>query len=289
MHTRRCRLCGAGLTRSFVNLGRTPLANSYLTAEQLARGEEHSYRLHARVCDACLLVQVDEAVPADAIFSADYAYYSSFSSTWVEHARRYAEAMIARFGLGPTSLVMEAASNDGYLLRHFRARGIKVLGIEPAANVAAAAISIGVPTEVTFFNAASAQGIAARHGRADLVAANNVLAHVPDLPGFVAGFFEILQPEGVATFEFPHLLNLIRLVQFDTIYHEHFSYLSLLVVERVLGRRRPAGVRCRAVADAWRVTTRVLLSRRRGAPDAAAPAANACARGRGGSQPARDL
>ena len=232
MHARHCRLCAAELTRSFVDLGSTPLANSYLTADQVA--DERSYRLHARVCDACLLVQVDEAVPADAIFSADYAYFSSFSSTWVEHARRYADAMIARFGLGKRSLVMEAASNDGYLLQHFRGRGVNVLGIEPAANVAAAAIRIGIPTEVTFFNAGSASGIAARHGRADLIAANNVLAHVPDMPGFVAGFFEILQPEGVVTFEFPHLLNLIRHVQFDTIYHEHFSYLSLQVVERVL-------------------------------------------------------
>jgi len=234
MHTKHCRLCGAELTRSFVDLGSTPLANSYLTAEQVARGEESSYRLHARVCDACLLVQVDEAIPADAIFSSDYAYFSSISSTWVAHARRYAEAMIARFGLGPQSLVMEAASNDGYLLQHFLARGVQVLGIEPAANVAAAAIRIGIPTEVTFFNTDSARTIAARHGRADLIAANNVLAHVPDLPGFVAGFAAILEPEGVATFEFPHLLNLIRQVQFDTIYHEHYSYLSLLVVERVL-------------------------------------------------------
>jgi len=232
MHARTCRLCTAELTRSFVDLGSTPLANSFLTAEQVAG--ERSYPLHARVCDACLLVQVDEAVTADAIFCSDYAYFSSFSSTWVQHARRYAEAMIARFALGPRSLVMEAASNDGYLLQHFRARGVNVLGIEPAANVAAAAVGVGVPTEVTFFNAGSAADIAARHGRADLIAANNVLAHVPDMPGFVAGFFEILQPEGVATFEFPHLLNLIRHVQFDTIYHEHFSYLSLLVVERVL-------------------------------------------------------
>ncbi len=231
---RRCRLCGATLRRSFVDLGATPLANSYLTPEQLARGAEHIYPLHARVCDACLLVQVDETLPADAIFSADYAYFSSVSSSWVAHARRYADAMIGRFGLGPRSLVMEAASNDGYLLRHFRDRGIPVLGIEPAANVAAAARVIGIPTEVTFFNGATAGGIAARHGQADLIAANNVLAHVPDLGGFIAGFAEVLKPEGVATFEFPHLLNLIRRVQFDTIYHEHYSYLSLMVVERVL-------------------------------------------------------
>ena len=231
---RRCRLCGAELRRSFVNLGATPLANSYLTPEQLARGEEPTYPLHARVCDSCLLVQVDETLPADAIFAADYAYFSSVSSSWLAHARRYAAAMTERFGLGPHSLVMEAASNDGYLLRHFVERGIPVLGIEPAANVAAAARAIGVPTEGAFFNAETAAGIAARHGQADLVAANNVLAHVPDLGGFVASFATVLKPDGVATFEFPHLLNLIRQVQFDTIYHEHYSYLSLLVVERVL-------------------------------------------------------
>jgi len=249
MHTGFCRLCGAELKRSFVDLGATPLANSYLTAEQVAHGDERSYRLHARVCDACLLVQVDEAIPATAIFSADYAYFSSISSTWVAHARRYAEAMIARFDLGPQSLVMEVASNDGYLLQHFRARGVPVLGIEPAASVAAAAVRIGIPTEITFFNADTAKGLVARHGRADLITANNVLAHVPDLPGFVAGFFEVLRPEGVATFEFPHLLNLIRLVQFDTIYHEHYSYFSLLVVERVLAN---AGLR---VFDVERLPT----------------------------------
>lgn len=246
---RRCRLCGAALTRSFVDLGSTPLANSYLTPDQLARGDERSYRLHARVCDRCLLVQVDEAPPPDAIFSADYAYFSSISSSWVAHARRYAKAMIERFHLGPDSLVMEVASNDGYLLRHFRDHGIPVLGIEPAANVAAAACAIGIPTEVAFFNEQTAGQIAALHGRADLIAANNVLAHVPDLRGFVAGFVKILRPEGVATFEFPHLLNLIRRVQFDTIYHEHYSYLSLLVVERVLAE---AGLR---VFDAEQLPT----------------------------------
>jgi hypothetical protein len=149
---RRCRLCGAALTRSFVDLGSMPLANAYLTLNQLARGDERSYRLHVRVCDACLLVQVDETLPPDALFSVDYAYFSSVSSSWVAHARHYAEAMIERFHLGPDSLVMEAASNDGYLLQHFRGRGIPVLGIEPAANVAAVARGIGIPTEVTFFN-----------------------------------------------------------------------------------------------------------------------------------------
>jgi SAM-dependent methyltransferase len=234
-----CRLCGAPLTRSLVDLGETPLANAYPTREQAEHGADRCYRLHAKVCDSCLLVQVDEVVSPDSIFS-DYAYFSSYSTSWVEHARRYAEAMIERFNLGTGSLVMEVASNDGYLLRHFHAAGIPVLGIEPAANVAASARAIGIPTEVTFFGVDTAMQIAAVHGSADLVAANNVLAHVPDIFSFVAGFAAVLRPNGVVTFEFPHLLNLIEQVQFDTIYHEHYSYLSLLVVERVL---RSTGLR----------------------------------------------
>jgi len=234
-----CRLCGAKLNRSLVDLGETPLANAYVTPQQAARGEDRCYPLHARVCDSCLLVQVDEVVAADTIFSR-YAYFSSCSSSWVAHARGYANAMIERFRLGPDSLVIEVASNDGYLLQHFQAASIRVLGIEPAANVAEAAIARGIPTEVAFFNAETAMQIAAQHGRADLVAANNVLAHVPDLFGFAAGFAGILRPHGVVTFEFPHLLNLIDQVQFDTIYHEHYSYLSLMVVERVL---RSVGLR----------------------------------------------
>jgi 2-polyprenyl-3-methyl-5-hydroxy-6-metoxy-1,4-benzoquinol methylase len=228
-----CRLCGAPLHRSFVDLGPTPLANAFVTQEQAAAGVDRAYPLHARVCDACFLVQVEEVVPADSIFS-DYPYFSSFATSWVNHARRYAGAMIERFSLRSDSLVMEVASNDGYLLQHFRAAGIPVLGIEPASNIAAAARAIGIPTEETFFNAETAMQIAAQHGRADLVVANNVLAHVPDLFGFAAGFTAILRPNGVATFEFPHLLSLIEGVQFDTIYHEHYSYLSLLVVEHVL-------------------------------------------------------
>ncbi|MFA5122780.1 methyltransferase domain-containing protein [Zavarzinia sp.] len=229
-----CRFCGAPLTRTFVDLGKTPLANSYVTAEDVAAGRDKSYPLHARVCDSCLLVQVDEVVPAEDIFS-DYAYFSSYSPGWIEHAKRYAEAMIARFGLGPQSLVVEVASNDGYLLRHFVERGIPVLGVEPAANVAEVARAAGVPTEVVFFHRDSGRDLAARGFKADLMAANNVFAHVPDIKGFAAGFAEVLKPEGVVTFEFPHLLNLIEQVQFDTIYHEHYSYLSLVVVERVLG------------------------------------------------------
>jgi len=217
-----------------VDLGRQPLANSNLTAEQLAAGAEPRYPLHARVCHECFLVQVDDAVPAEAIFDQDYAYFSSFSSSWVAHAKRYAEAMAARLDLGPGSQVVEIASNDGYLLQHFVAMGVPVLGIEPAGNTAEAARARGVPTEVAFFGEQAAQAFAARGVRADLMAANNVLAHTPDISGFVAGFRHVLKPEGVLTFEFPHLLNLIELVQFDTIYHEHYSYLSLLAVERVL-------------------------------------------------------
>lgn len=228
----RCRFCGAPLTATFVDLGETPLANSYVGEEDVATGRDRRYPLHARVCGECFLVQVDEPVRPEAIFS-DYAYFSSFSASWVDHARRYAEAMIARFRLGPETLVVEIASNDGYLLQHFHAAGIPVLGVEPAANVAPVAIAKGVPTEVAFFGRATAERLARRDVRADLVAANNVLAHVPDIRDFVAGFAFILAADGVATFEFPHLLNLIRETQFDTIYHEHFSYLSLVAVEKI--------------------------------------------------------
>src|SRR5262249_45018591 len=174
----------------------------------------------------------------------DYAYFSSYSASWVAHARAYAEAMAERLDLGPESLVVEVASNDGYLLQHFVAMDVPVLGIEPTANTAEAARARGVPTEVAFFNEQTAVELAARGVRADLMAANNVLAHVPDISGFVAGFRHVLKADGVLTFEFPHLLNLIELVQFDTIYHEHFSYLSLLAVEQVLraGGLRPFDV-----------------------------------------------
>jgi SAM-dependent methyltransferase len=230
-----CRFCRSPLTRTFLDLGLQPLANSYLTPGQLAAGNEPVFPLHTKVCDTCFLVQADHEVPAEAIFDEGYAYFSSFSAGWVEHARRYAEAMTERFGLGPESLVVEVASNDGYLLKHFLAKDIPVLGIEPTANTAEAARAIGVRTEVVFFNTETGQALAARGDRADLMAANNVLAHVPDLNAFVSGFRHVLKPDGVLTFEFPHLLNLIEKVQFDTIYHEHYSYLSLLAVEQVLG------------------------------------------------------
>jgi SAM-dependent methyltransferase len=229
-----CRFCGAPLVRTFVDLGTTPLANSYLPPTPEAVAAERRYPLRVMVCDSCLLVQVEEAVPAEAVFAPDYAYLSSYSESWLAHSDRYAAAMIERFGLGPESLVVEIASNDGYLLRYFRERGVPVLGVEPAAHAAALARTQGIPTEVMFFNATTAPDLAARGIAADLMPANNVFAHVPDIGGFVAGFPHVLKPEGVITFEFPHLLNLIAGVQFDTIYHEHYSYLSLLAAERVL-------------------------------------------------------
>jgi SAM-dependent methyltransferase len=229
-----CRFCRTPLVHTFLDLGQQPLANSYLTAEQLAAGTERSYPLQVRVCHECFLVQADDAVPADHIFDADYAYFSSYSTSWVAHAKRYAAAMTERFSLGSESLVVEVASNDGYLLKHFVEMDVPVLGVEPTANTAQAALAAGVRTEVTFFGTETGRMLAARGDRADLMAANNVLAHVPDIGDFVGGFREVLKPQGVLTFEFPHLLNLIEKVQFDTIYHEHYSYLSLLAVERIL-------------------------------------------------------
>ena len=226
-----CRFCHKPLTRSFVDLGLQPLANSYVPMAKAGQPEAR-YPLHARVCDSCLLVQVDHDVPAEAIFS-EYAYFSSYATRWVEHARRYAEAMIERFKLGPKSLVVEVASNDGYLLQHFKASGIGVLGVEPAANVALVAEQKGIPSEVAFFNRETAERLKAAGKDADLMAANNVMAHVPELNQFIAGFAVLLKPQGVLTVEFPHLLNLIQQVQFDTIYHEHYSYLSLLAAEKI--------------------------------------------------------
>ncbi len=228
----RCRFCSATLVHSFADLGNTPLANSFVDNDRLSRPDP-VYPLHARVCGECFLVQVADAVPAEEIFS-DYAYFSSYAASWVEHARRYANAMIARFALNSASKVVEVASNDGYLLRHFVAAQIPVLGIEPAGNVAQAARQLNVPTEVAFFGAATAQTLLAQGHGADLMVANNVLAHVPDINDFVEGFRILLKPEGVWTIEFPHLLRLIQGTQFDTIYHEHYSYFSLGTVERIL-------------------------------------------------------
>ena len=229
-----CRLCGASLATTFVDLGRTPLANSYPAADS-DPADEPRYPLHAMVCDACLLVQLDAVVPAREIFD-DYAYLSSYSSSWVEHARRFAEMAVERFALAGSSRVVELASNDGYLLQHFVDLAVPVLGVEPARNVAKIAESRGIPTEVGFFGRELARSLLGRDVRADLLVANNVLAHVPDLNDFIAGIQMILKPDGTASIEFPHLLRLIESCQFDTIYHEHFSYFSLLTAEQAVAR-----------------------------------------------------
>ena len=225
-----CRFCGSDITLSLADLGAQPPSNSYLTN---AEAEEKTFPLHAVVCEDCHLVQLADDVPADEIFNADYAYFSSFSASWVAHAKSYAETMIERFGLDADSKVVEIASNDGYLLQHFVNAGVQVLGVDPASGCAAAARAKGVPTEVAFFNADTATHLKAAGHSADLMAANNVLAHVPDIRSFVEGFEILLSDDGAMTVEFPHLLNLLNLVQFDTIYHEHYSYLSLLAVERI--------------------------------------------------------
>jgi hypothetical protein len=227
-----CRLCGADLTHTFVDLGMSPLCESYVPAERLD-GAETFYPLHVRLCTSCLLVQIPAYVSGEEIFS-DYAYFSSYSDSWVAHAKRYAQSMIGRLSLSSGSLVTEVASNDGYLLQHFLAEGIPVLGVEPAANVAEAARARGIPTVVEFLGPETGREIAERHGRADLVAANNVFAHVPDIKGFAAGLRALVKDTGLVTLEFPHLLRLIERRQYDTIYHEHFSYLSLLTSSRTL-------------------------------------------------------
>ncbi len=230
MTTPTCRACGTDLKHTLVDLGLSPLANSYVPLDHESATDK-GYPLHARVCSECFLVQVDDVVPPSDIFS-HYAYFSSYSSSWVEHARKYAEHATERLALTESSLVVEVASNDGYLLQHFVAKDIPVLGVEPAANVAAEAEKKGVRSLVAFFGKETAQKIVSDFGHANLTAANNVLAHVPDINDFVAGFAEVLTDDGVATFEFPHLMNLLEKTQFDTIYHEHFSYLSLYAVEK---------------------------------------------------------
>lgn len=230
----RCRFCGNGSFSTFADLGLSPLANSYVAPEQLARVEPF-YPLHAYVCERCFLVQLMEIESSERIFS-HYAYFSSYSRSWLEHARAYTEMIVRRLGLGRSSQVIEIASNDGYLLQYMKQAGVKVLGIEPAKNVAAAAIGRGIPTLTRFFGVALARELLAENQRADLLLGNNVLAHVPDLNDFVAGMKLVLKPEGVITMEFPHLVQLIAHCQFDTIYHEHFSYFSFATVERVFAR-----------------------------------------------------
>lgn len=227
-----CRFCGQPLQHTFVDLGMSPLCESYVPAER-ASAMEPFYPLHAKVCEHCLLVQLEQFVSAEEIFG-EYAYFSSYSDSWVAHAAGYVEMAVQRFGLDGRRLVIELASNDGYLLQHVVARGIPALGIEPAANVARVAIDRGIETVVEFFGQELAHRLVADGLGADLLVANNVMAHVPDLNDFVGGIRTVLSPRGVATIEVPHLLRLVEKNQFDTIYHEHFSYFSLLTARRVL-------------------------------------------------------
>ncbi|HET6328428.1 MAG TPA: class I SAM-dependent methyltransferase [Planctomycetaceae bacterium] len=232
VHGPVCRFCGAVLRSTFVDLGMSPLCESYLSREQLNQMEPF-YPLHVYVCGECFLTQLEAYVSAEHIFS-EYAYFSSYSTSWVEHARVYAEQMIERLRLGPASHVVELASNDGYLLQHFVARAIPALGIEPAANIADVANRQGVPTLVRFFGVSLARELAAAGKQADLITANNVLAQVPDLNDFVQGMQILLKPRGVVTIEFPHLMRTMQGMQFDQVYHEHFSYFSFTTAERVL-------------------------------------------------------
>jgi hypothetical protein len=234
-HSPKCRFCGEPLTHVMCDLGMSPLANSYVKIEH-AQHAEKSYPLKVWICGNCLLSQLESFESPDTIFS-DYLYFSSFATSWVEHARRYCKMMTERFGFNETSRIVEIASNDGYLLQHFKARGMPVLGVEPAANVAKVAWEVkGIPSVVKFFGVQTARELVADGHSADLLLGCNVLAHVPDINDFVGGLKIALKSDGVITFEFPHLLRLIEQNQFDTIYHEHFCYLSFLAVEKVFAQ-----------------------------------------------------
>lgn len=228
----KCRHCEAELATTFLDLGSAPPSNAYLTAAQL-RAPETWYPLRLLVCERCWLVQTEDHAGREALFTEDYAYFSSFSSSWLEHAQRYVEAMRSRFALGAGSLVAEVAANDGYLLQYVQQAGIPCYGIEPTAGTAAAARARGLTIVERFFGVGLADELAGQGRQADLIAANNVLAHVPDINDFAAGFTRLLKPQGVATFEFPHLMRMVAQNQFDTAYHEHYSYLSLGAVQRV--------------------------------------------------------
>jgi SAM-dependent methyltransferase len=230
-----CRHCGASLRLSFLDLGCAPPSNAYLS-EAALHAPELWFPLRVLVCQECWLVQTEDHTGREALFAGDYAYFSSFSSSWLTHAEAYVAAMCDRFALGPTSRVIEVASNDGYLLQYVRARGIPCFGIEPTAGTAAAARAKGIEVIEEFFGVELAERLVRQGKTADLTAANNVLAHVPDINDFVAGFARLLNPQGVATFEFPHLARLVAECQFDTVYHEHFSYLSLTAVRSIFER-----------------------------------------------------
>jgi SAM-dependent methyltransferase len=227
-----CRHCGERVTHSFVDLGFAPPSNAYLSAEDLSR-PELTFPLRVKVCDNCWLVQTEDYSKSNELFTEDYAYFSSASASWVAHARRYVEAMIERLRLGPRSFVIEVASNDGYLLRNFVAAGIPCLGIEPTASTAAAAEALGIPVRREFFGEALGRRLASEGKQADLIAGNNVYAHVPDINDFTRGLKAALKPGGTITLEFPHLMRLLEQTQFDTIYHEHYSYLSLFTVSKI--------------------------------------------------------
>lgn len=229
-----CRLCGAPLTKTFVDLGMSPLCESILAADQIDRMEPY-FPLHVLVCERCFLVQLQEYVRPENIFT-EYAYFSSYSTSWVEHARRYCHMITNRLGLGSKSRVFEIASNDGYLLQHFLPLGVPITGIEPAVNVAEVARNKNVPTIVAFFGERLAEQLVEEGRQADLIIGNNVLAQVPDLNDFTAGLARLIKPEGVITLEFPHLERLIEENQFDTIYHEHFSYFSLITIDHLAQR-----------------------------------------------------
>ena len=229
-----CRLCGAALVETFVDLGMSPPCESFIDASQLDQPETF-YPLHVRVCSQCLLVQLPAYIAAEDIFS-DYAYFSSYSDSWVEHARRFVASATERLDLKADSFVVEVASNDGYLLQHVVNRGVRALGIEPAANVASAAIAKGIETTVQFLGEQTGEAIAKEYGKADLVVANNVFAHVPDIVDFAKGLRELVSDSGYVSIEIPHLLRLVENRLYDTIYHEHYSYLSLLTTLRVLKR-----------------------------------------------------
>lgn len=228
----KCRHCQSELTLPLVDLGSAPPSNAYLTKQTLHAPEKY-FPLRVLVCSQCWLVQTEDYAGADELFSADYAYFSSFSTTWLKHAEKYIADMAQRFALGTNSHIVEVAANDGYLLQYAKARGIPCLGIEPTTSTANAARAKGIIIVEEFFGVKLAQQLAAQGKQADLTAANNVLAHVPDINDFVGGFSVLLKPTGVATFEFPHLLNLVEQNQFDTIYHEHYSYLSLAAVKTI--------------------------------------------------------
>ena len=231
----KCRHCSAEVTLALIDLGSAPPSNAYLT-EATLRAPEKWFPLRVLVCTECWLAQTEDYAGAEELFAADYAYFSSYSSTWLAHAERYVAEMTARFDLDSSSHVIEVGANDGYLLQYVKARGIPCLGIEPTASTAAAARARGIDIVEEFFGVRLAQKLVGQGRSADLIAANNVLAHVPDINNFVAGFAYLLKPTGVATFEFPHLMKLMQENQFDTIYHEHFSYLSLTAVLRIFER-----------------------------------------------------